>query len=280
MTSRSLRRWGWVPLVILSGGAWAQSTTIVTQPDGAEMVLVQDSGPVSLGVSQQQIARIVRTLHSSSATFFKTEQGPEQRRVPAFYIDRFEVTNEQYGRFLKANPQHRKPKFWSYPQYNAALQPVVGVGWGDALDYARWAGKRLPTEDEWEKAARGLDGRNWPWGDAANNQLYNGRWLGRFLPMRVGSFPRGNSAFGASDMAGNVWEMTSGFWDKSSHAMRGGSYLNTDAEVRVTVRWAARPDSEANGAPWLGFRCAKDAPATTTAAVPRSAAEAEKAKGR
>jgi formylglycine-generating enzyme required for sulfatase activity len=236
----------------------AAPKSLTTQPDGAEMVLVPNAGPFVYGIAKARVAQVTRQLHERAASFFASERPPAETTLPPFYVDRFEVTNEQYRRFLTANPQQRKPKFWSYPQYNSARQPVVGVGWADAEAYAKWAGKRLPTEEEWEKAARGSDGRLWPWGNTAAADHYNGRSQGRYLPTRVGSSPAGDSPYGAADMAGNVWEMTSGLWDSTSHAMRGGSFLNDDAEVRTTVRWAASAEAEANGAPWLGFRCVQD----------------------
>ena len=188
------------------------------------------------------------------AHIFDTELPKSTQYIEPFYIDRFEVTNEQYGRFL-GETGHRKTRYWQYPQLNGKRQPVVGVGWQDATAYCNWAGKRLPSEEEWEKAARGTDGRKWPWGDQPDDSRYNGQKRANYAPLNVGSFPSGDSPYGVSDMAGNVWEMTSGTWE-SSKAMRGGSFLNSIDEVRVTVRWAAR--DEDRGAGWLGFRCVMD----------------------
>ncbi len=79
-----------------------------------------------------------------------------------------------------------------------------------------------------------------------------------YAPVNVGSFHAGDSPYGVSDMAGNVWEMTSGTWIDGSQAMRGGSFLNTNADVRVTARWAATAPHQERGEKWLGFRCVMD----------------------
>jgi formylglycine-generating enzyme required for sulfatase activity len=226
----------------------------ISVKDGAEMVLIPD-GPFVFGMNQKDMERIVRQLKEKVVFFYNTEFPQQSKTLRTFYIDRCEVTNEQYARFLKATG-HRKPRYWDYPQFNALRQPIVGVGWADAEAYCRWANKRLPTEEEWEKAARGQDGRIWPWGNTADGTKYNGVEKGLYATVNVGSFPLGNSPYGVSDMAGNVWEMTSSKWLGESRTIKGGSFLNTNADVRVTVRWAAK--DEENGANWLGFRCAMD----------------------
>jgi formylglycine-generating enzyme required for sulfatase activity len=244
-------------VLILSGTVFADPPARkTTQPDGAEMILIP-AGTFVYGVNQNEILALVEKLKSGwDTTIYPTEHPRQIKNLPAFYIDRYEVTNERYNRFVHLT-KHRSPRFVRYPQLNAPKQPVVGVGWGDAEAYCRWSGKRLPTEVEWEKAARGTDGRTWPWGNEPDTKAYNGRGSEFFAPVEVGSYTRGNSVYGLSDMAGNVWEMTSSEWQGGRRAMRGGSFLNRLADVRVTVRWAA--DNEEGGANWLGFRCAMDA---------------------
>lgn len=227
---------------------------IISIKDQAEMVLITE-GPFISGMKQNDIKSLVRKLKTPMLAIYKSENLRASKRLGNYYIDCVEVTNEQYERFMQET-RHRPPKYWKWPQYNGKRQPVVGVGWADAGTYCKWVGKRLPTEDEWEKAARGTDGRIWPWGNTPDDGKFNGRKQTNYVPVNVGSFPSGNSPYGVSDMAGNVWEMTSGNWENSGKAMRGGSFLNTIAEVRVTVRWAA--GDEEQGANWLGFRCVMD----------------------
>ena len=249
---------GGVAAWICCGVAAAQPATTKSPVDGAEMVLVP-AGAFTYGFDQGEIRSLLRRLKAPwDANIYPYEFPRQTKSLPAFYIDRFEVTNELYAKFVRAT-KHRPSRYARYPQLNAPRQPVVGVGWADAEAYCAWAGKRLPTEEEWEKAARGTDGRRWPWGDDADAQRFNGRASENFAPVEVGRYPKGNSPYGAADMAGNVWEMTSGAWRDGSKAMRGGSFLNTLPDARTSVRWAAASDSASNGANWLGFRCAMNA---------------------
>ncbi len=125
--------------------------------------------------------------------------------LDAFSIDRQEVTNALYQRFMSATGRPA-PAAWNDSKYNAQQQPVVGVSWHDADAYCRWAGKRLPTEAEWEKAARGTDGRKYPWGDQWDASRANSDESRFGRPGEVGSHPTGASPYGAHDMAGNVRE--------------------------------------------------------------------------
>jgi iron(II)-dependent oxidoreductase len=251
------------PMSVRTQGGFAGTTfaqgpppqQITSHKDGAEMRLIP-IGDFEYGIDQIEMKKIVVSICKEKIShFFETEYPKQKKNLPAYYMDRFEVTNAQYARFLKETG-HREPRYWKYSHLNSPRQPVVGVGWADAEAYAKWAGKRLPTEEEWEKGARGTYGRNWPWGNEPDDKRFNGRKKDIFLPIIVGSIPTGNSPFGLSDMAGNVWEMTSGLWQGIGKAMRGGGYLNTNAEVRVTVRWATKQEEE--GADWLGFRCVMD----------------------
>jgi formylglycine-generating enzyme required for sulfatase activity len=246
---------GFGALITIPGVQAQNPNQITCIKDRAEMILIPE-GPFVFGMNQNEIQGLLKRYRLPWAEIYATELPRQQRQGAAFYIDRYEVTNSQYKLFMKETG-HRQPKYGQRQLLNGPRQPVVGVGWADAEAYARWAGKRLPTEEEWEKAARGTDGRAWPWGNVPNDAFYNGRAKAAAAPVNVGSFsPSGDSVYGVSDMAGNVWEMTSGIWSYGGKAMRGGSFLNPVGDVRVTTRWAA--GSSDNGAVWLGFRCVMD----------------------
>lgn len=250
-------KWLFAPaiLALATGVNAAYPASIISQPDGAEMRFVP-AGSFTYGTDQREIKTLLRRLGARWAEIYGYEHSRQTLTLPAFYIDRYEVSNERYSRFVKSG-KRAEQRFKHYPQLNDPKQPVVGIGWQNAEAYCRWSGKRLPTEEEWEKAARGTDGRTWPWGNEANERIFNGKAAEFFAPVSVGSYPQSDSPYGVADMAGNIWEMTSSLWPDGSKVMRGGSFLNRLPEVRVTVRWSAR--DEVRGANWLGFRCVKDA---------------------
>jgi formylglycine-generating enzyme required for sulfatase activity len=151
--------------------------------------------------------------------------------LDAFRIDKVEVTNDRYRRFAeavvmeghrwcdKSEPasKNHTPGEWSNATLSEATQPVVGVDWWDAHAYCTWVGKRLPTEAEWEKAARGTDGRLYPWGNEYDAKVANGtNAVGKTAP--VGSYPRGASPYGVLDMAGNAWEWVHDWYDTTYYA--------------------------------------------------------------
>ena len=152
--------------------------------DGAPMVLVP-AGEFLMGSEVWDHTMPVRRVY-----------------LDAFYIDTYEVTNALYQRFMQATGR-QAPASW----HNSPNQPVVGVSWHAARAYCQWADKRLPTEAEWEKAARGTDGRTYPWGNQWHHTKVNTRLSGKLgKPTPVGSYEADRSPYGVYDMAGNVGE--------------------------------------------------------------------------
>ncbi|MEK7486830.1 MAG: SUMF1/EgtB/PvdO family nonheme iron enzyme [Planctomycetota bacterium] len=199
------------------------------------------------------------------------EEGPKRLvTLPAYYIDRDPVQNKEYQLFVQAT-RRATPKNWkegTFPE-GEAEHPVVHVSFHDAKAYAEWAGKRLPTEAEWEKAARGTDGRKYPWGEDLDSSRLNclESGLGKTVP--VGSYsPQGDSPYGVKDMAGQVWEWTSCWFDayegstyasqyygKQVIAIRGGSWSSQISLCRTSYRGMGHQDYPfAHG----GFRCVMD----------------------
>lgn len=181
--------------------------------------------------------------------------------LSSFYMDKYELTTSRYAKFLQETGRE-KPYRWgeASPRWQAS-QPVMGVNWHDADAYCRWAGKRLPTEQEWEKAARGTDGRKYPWGNEEPtsrhaNMRGSTSTEGYFALTDVGSLKAGASPYGIHDMAGNVWEWTSSDYGSSNKVIRGGSWSVTPPNLRSTYRLRNTP---AYRQVRLGFRCAQDA---------------------
>ncbi len=154
----------------------------------------------------------------------KVFQGKPEHRVilSPYWIGKYPVTNAQYGRFLEQTPDQRKPENWDNKQFNQPEQPVVGVSWGEAIAYCRWAGLVLPSEAQWEAAARGPEGRPYPWGEAApSRELANYEHQeGRTTP--VGAYSKGAGPYGTLDQAGNVWEWCADAWDERAYRDRDG----------------------------------------------------------
>ena len=217
-----------------------------------------------------------------------------QRRVfvRGFYTDRYEVTNDQYYEFVKATDgyipatwdagQHPSDALWPYgtPPPGEGQHPVTDTDWYDAEAYCQWAGKRLPTEAEWEKAARGTDGRVWPWGNTFDSSKANTLKNGDHWSHPVGSHPEGVSPYGVHDMSGNVWEWTASWYQpyvgntlkrsaygEQYRVLRGGSFLTpVQPFSRTAHRFAPKliPEAERD-IHWhtgfdVGFRCAQDLP--------------------
>jgi formylglycine-generating enzyme required for sulfatase activity len=193
--------------------------------------------------------------------------------VKAFSIDRYEVTVGPYRRFVEATG-HEPPSIWKdYKPFGYPApeddHPVIDVNYFDAEAYCEWVGKRLPTEAEWEKAARGTDGRIWPWGNQLDLNRLNTEDSKRNWTTQVGHFAQGASPYGVYDMAGNAMEWTSSILqsypgsartiapDRKFRILRGGSWgmpanpFARPAHRSYRLADLAQPD--------FGFRCAKDA---------------------
>ena len=186
--------------------------------------------------------------------------------VDAFYMDKYEVTNAQYRKFVEATG-HQKPSHWDSSKFNQPKQPVVNVSWDDAVAYCKWAGKRLPTEAEWEKAARGgLEGKKYPWGNSSidTSQANNNKNVGK--PTPVGNYPP--NGYGLYDMAGNVWEWCADRYDRDYYkdspdrnptgpssgdwrVIRGGGWLSLASWCVCAVRFYYVPNSRSS---YNGFR--------------------------
>lgn len=168
--------------------------------------------------------------------------GPERAAVYLFefWIDKTPVTNAEYARFVAATG-HRRPAHWltDRPPAEIATHPVVNVSWLDAAAYGRWAGKGLPTAEQWEKAARGSDGRPYPWGNRPPTAELGNFGLTTRGTTPVGLYsPQGDSPYGCTDLCGNVWEWTS-TWDsdlKKYRLLCGGSWSLAFQKVSVTAR--------------------------------------------
>lgn len=171
---------------------FASGDRIVREKDGAKMVFVP-GGEFWMG----------------SHLLSDRESPAHLVHVSGFWIDTTKVTNGQYGRCVSAGVC-RESMCAHNADLNGDTQPVVCVAWYDAVQYASWAGGRLPTEAEWEKAARGTDGREYPWGNGFDQQLCNTQESGIDTTTPVGTYsPQGDSPYGVADMAGNVCEWTS-----------------------------------------------------------------------
>ena len=265
-----------IGLLLSSVAVFAEQNSMVFVPAGEFTMGVSDldkSNALAFGWGEGWSERIT----------FLVESAAPQRSVHVgdFFLDRYEVTNQGYFAYV-VETSHRLPGMWrSHTHLSQPDQPVVGVSWADAQSYCQWANKRLPTEAEWEKAARGIDARSFPWGNDWNRtRLHTAdalagedlpsfmRWnawredtradetLRRAAP--VGTHPEGASPYGAEDMAGNVWEWVDDWFDaeETRKVLRGGGF---DVPRMVASTWFREsflpPETDSSSV--TGFRCAR-----------------------
>jgi len=177
-----------------------------------------------------------------------------------YYIDVFPITNRQYKEFLDENKAERLPYLEESWAEGKSDQPVVLVSYLDAEEFCKWRSQkegkkyRLPTEEEWEKAARGTDGREYPWGNFFDKEYCNSVESGVGETTEINRYSNITSPYGCYDMAGNVWEWTSSCYESTAHykILRGGSYCDTKGAARCYHRgWGAPSNNNKN----IGFRC-------------------------
>ena len=209
-----------------------------------------------------------------SSTGDSDEQPAHKVHVDAFSMDVYEVTVGQYAAFLQAKGIDPPSDWKTMNRSEHQKRPVANVDWADAFAFCKWAGKRLPTEAEWEKAARGTDGRLYPWGNETPTPLHanfgKSDWSNHAVLAPIGSFEGGKSPYGIYDMAGNVWEWVNDWYDynyyKSSPSqnptgpsmggtkvIRGGAWNSNPRAMRSANRSLISPTDQGLD----GFRCAK-----------------------
>lgn len=235
--------------------------------DNSVLVLVQ-AGPFTRGTTMEMQIDLMRRF-DANPDWFKDEKPARKITLSPFYVDIYPTTNRLYAAFCSKTGR-KTPPYIRKADFNDPHFPVVGIDFDDAQAYCSWSGKRLPTEAEWEKAARGTTDRIFPWGDEYQASLLNAEGRNRG-PTPVGSCPEGASPYGVQDLAGNVYEWVSDFYQPDyygrspesdppgpqtgvSHVLRGGSWINNVTMVRCAERDFIRPP--ALSTKFIGFRAA------------------------
>ena len=262
----------------------------ISGKDGAPMVLIP-AGEFKMGSAPDQIHAYLKGFDGVPFEAFQAEIPHRQVALDVYYIDQYEVSNRLYRRFIEATGR-TAPKFWGDERFHQPDHPVLGVTWYEANAYCTWAGKRLPTEAEWEKAARGAHGNEYPWGNNWDPKRTNtaSYWAGKSFPsiakwaewmetalegrnagpLEIGKFSSGISPYGVHDMAGNVSEWVFDWYTPyvsqptlihnpkgaSSGTMkvhRGGSWSVSSIFARSAYRARENPEMRS---PYIGMRCA------------------------
>lgn len=251
--------------------------TLLAALIGAGIWYARTSGEPAANITGQDGAPSVLVPTGNFVMGDDLESPQREIFLDAYYIDRFEVTTSRYTKFLAATGSVAAPDGWdALDPIKGGELPVMGVNWSDATAYCEWAQRRLPTDAEWEKAARGSDGRKYPWGDAlptldhanyqnASAESYNGGLR------NVGAHPAGRSQFGVDDMSGNVAEWVADWYTESfphndrrnpkgpetgtERVVRGSGRFDHPDRLIATKRYHANAELRNED---IGFRCARD----------------------
>lgn len=280
---RHLHLWG-IGLVIAA---------VVTSLEAAETPAPKDGAPSAMEAFKGKDGAPLILIPAGPFTMGSNDGLPNERpehpvTLNAYYIDQYEITAGRYQKFVESAGRNVPPTWDDQAAQSLSDHPAVGMSWSAAAAYCKWAGRRLPTEAEWEKAARGTDGRRYPWGhmqpfvDIAN---YNrGIWVSESITLvpvnsglegmsvRHGLKEGGKSPYGLFHMAGNAAEWVADWYDREFYlkspdknptgpatgekrVIRGGSWADLPTALRVTARFSAEPEFEDRT---IGFRCAMD----------------------
>lgn len=238
--------------------------------DVESMVYIPE-GEFLMGSNEDELAEIKKVYGKRGGIegyLFEKEKPKRKVFVKSFYIDKYEVTNAQYKKFIDATG-HTPPRGWNKGKYptGKANNPVLYVNWHDAKAYAKWAGKRLPTEEEWEKAARGTDGRTFPWGNKYDPELtctaesvmenIEEGICNVTTGIPVGTAKGDVSPYGVHDMGGNVREWTESWFiaEKGEKVVKGGSWVDLSPKARCASKDGVNPNGISH---IIGFRCVRD----------------------
>lgn len=282
-----------------------ESQAEVTSPFEPQLVTIP-AGPFLMGTPENEVVelwQLVKQVERKNAKRELIEREVPQHEVtlPEYAIARYPVTNAEFARFIEAGGytnqdywtqsgwQQKEKESWSQPRYwddnkwNDPAQPVVGVSWYETVAYCNWLSAvtrrdyRLPTEAQWEKAARGTDGRRYPWGNKWDPTLCNNKESGLQKTTPVGQYPEGDSPYGVGEMVGQVWEWCSSKYGgigakpefgypyqaddgredlegSATRILRGGSWYGGAGWCRCGYRYRSDPDNVSND--W-GFRCVR-----------------------
>ena len=281
-----MKKWSWVLLLLAlavgCGGAAEPSLTPTSVPAQTPIkVLATPTAvpppptptPLPTEEAEEEVMVAIPAGEFLMGSDQEAERPPHTVSVDAFEIDKFEVTNEEFERFVTETGYETgaekagEPQTWRTYAEGNPRHPVVKVTWNDAVAYCEWAEKRLPTEAEWEKAARGTEGYIYPWGNEWDPTKANTKDGGRRGTTVVGSFPEGGSPYGVIDMVGNVREWVSDwykaypgsdyespYFGEKYRVIRGGGWFEETELATTTQRFASSVEARNDD---IGFRCVR-----------------------